>query len=390
MSIESRQLLAPALLQRTGARAAFWLVAMLPLPAESLAADADSWVGQKVMPIRAGIRIGHSDNNGNQVYVAELTDLVYAVLNEQDGWLQVQHRGVAGWFDKDNAVLLDDAVSYFGQRIRQNSRDALAYAHRGRAWQEEGELERALRDLGEAIWLDPRRASWFSNRALVYEELGEYERAIRDYNEAIRLNPSDALIYLGRAIVHKARKDYDSAIGDYTAALRADPKLSDAYFNRGNAYKAKKEYDKAIKDYTEAIRLDAQWPDAYFNRANAYKAKRDYDKAVGDYNELLRIDPQDADARSSLAWVLATCPEERIRDGKKAVEHATKACELTSWKASYFLATLGVACAEAGNFQDAAKWQTAALASRQYEKEEGDKARQRLKLFEKHMPYREE
>src|SRR5262249_36518141 len=108
------------------------------------------------------------------------------------------------------------------------------------------------------------------------------------------------------------------------------------------------------------------------------------------YGEVLRLDPKDADAYSSLAWLLATCPDQKYRDGARAAEHATQACELTSWKAPYFLATFAVACAEIGSFDEAIKWQKKALESSSYEREEGTAARQRLKLFEERKPYREE
>src|SRR5262249_23655202 len=98
----------------------------------------------------------------------------------------------------------------------------------------------------------------------------------------------------------------------------------------------------------------------------------------------------DADAYSNLAWVLATCPEEKVRDGKKALDYATTACELTSWKASYMLATLSVAYAELGQFDEAIRWQKRALESPSYEKAEGDQPRRRLRLFEGRIPYRED
>jgi len=344
--------------------------------------EAGIWVGHTGSLLRGLVQL--------QEYDEELTDLTYTVLKEQDGWLSVRHRGAQGWFPKEKAVLVDDALSYFDEKIRANNQDAFTLARRGRAWKEQGEYEKALADLNEAIRLDPDRPAYLSNRGMVYDRLDEYDRAIGDYSEALRRDPTDAQTYCHRGRAYRAKKDNDQAINDYNQAVRLDPKLADAYFHRGNAYKARKESAQAVRDYDEAIRLEPNWADPYFNRANAHRANKEYAQAVSDYSQVIRLDPEDADACSNVAWLLATCPDTKVRDGRKAVEHATKACDLTSWKASYFLSTLAAACAEIGDFDQAIKWQKRALESSQYERNEGKSARERLALFEDHRPYREE
>ena len=380
------------------------LVGTAWLAPASRAAD-NSWIGQKVILKHEGVKIGHTGPDGRPIYVADLTDIAYTVLKEEDGWLQVRQGGAADWFAKDSALLVDDAITYFDERLRINSRDALAYAHRGRAWRELGELERALRDFDDALALSPLRfgwlrirgafyeekhAAWFRNRGALYEEMKDFDKAIRDYDEALRINPFDALTYLDRGVAWKGKKAFDKAVADYSEAIRLDPKWTDAHYNRANVYKARKEYDKAIADYSTAIRLDPKNADAYFNRASAYKARREYAKVVGDYYEVLRLEPNDADALDNLAWVLATCPDDAVRDGQKALDCASAACELTDAKSAYFLATVAVAFAEIGKFDLAIKWQKRALESESYEREEGEKARKRLKLFDERKPYREE
>jgi hypothetical protein len=52
---------------------------------------------------------------------------------------------------------------------------------------------------------------------------------------------------------------------------------------------------------------------------------------IAAYQETARLDPKNAEVHNGLAWLLATGPD-GVRDGKQAIKHATRACELTGWK----------------------------------------------------------
>lgn len=70
----------------------------------------------------------------------------------------------------------------------------------------------------------------------------------------------------------------------------------------------------------------------------------------------------DAVIENSLAWLLATCPDDSIRDGQLAIRWAKEACEDTDWEEPSYLDTLAAAYAECGNFTEAVKWSTKAVA----------------------------
>ena len=103
---------------------------------------------------------------------------------------------------------------------------------------------------------------------------------------------------------------------------------------------------------------------------------------------MIRIDPNFSRAYNNLAWLLATCPDAKFRDGKRAVELATKACELTKWKVALDIGTLAAAHAEAGDFEAAVQWQTKAngLYGAGKDREKGEA---RLKLYQQKKRYQQ-
>lgn len=102
-------------------------------------------------------------------------------------------------------------------------------------------------------------------------------------------------------------------------------------------------------------------------------------------------DPSTLEIMIGLAFFRAACPVAEFRDGAKAVELATKACELMDWKNAWFVNTLAAAYAEAGDFDFAVKWQKRAidLLPEDASPEVRADYESRLKLYESGKPYRE-
>jgi tetratricopeptide (TPR) repeat protein len=167
--------------------------------------------------------------------------------------------------------------------------------------------------------------------------------------------------HLNRGIDWHVKKALDKAIGAYTEAIRLDPTSASAYCCRGLAWADKKDLDREVADDSEAIRLDPKHEWAYNNRGIVRAARKEFAEAIADFTEAIRLDPSFAVAHDNRARGWATCPVDRLRDGKRAVESATRACELTDWKAPAFLDTLAAAYAEAGDFRAAAETQARAI-----------------------------
>jgi Flp pilus assembly protein TadD len=230
------------------------------------------------------------------------------------------------------------------------------------------------------------------------QAIEEYDRAIDDYIQARRLQPSLAEElrlklaegHANRGLAWKEKGELAEALADFETAIQLNPRSAGAYVGRAAVWSRRQQIDRAMEDCDTAIRLDPHHYWAHISRGILWKKKREFAKALADFDTAIRVQPAEMWAHRDRAWLLATCPESRCRDGPRAVESATRACQLTKWKDASCLAVLAASYAEMGDFDSAVEWQRKAIEAlsprddqrrRDYES--------RLGLFLARNPYRE-
>jgi tetratricopeptide (TPR) repeat protein/serine/threonine protein kinase len=245
---------------------------------------------------------------------------------------------------------LENAVADLEKAIELDPNLADAHVNLGRADFARKDYDKAIRQFQKALILEKDHAGAFMSLGLAYDAKGEHRLAIANFTEAIKNDGTRAETYLERAESRLALGEYDLAIEDCDQAIRRAPRLADAYDVRGIARHQRREYDLAIADFTAATQLDSKHPNAFEGLGFALLEKKEYARAVASLDQALRIDPDDGRANAVLAAILASSPDDALRDGRRALALATRACETLKWRDPYALNALAQAHAELGEF----------------------------------------
>ena len=190
---------------------------------------------------------------------------------------------------------------------------------------------------------------------------------------------------VGIALLNDRRRD--AAVVHLREATRIDPKSVSLHVETALALSRNGQDADALAELAEAIRLEPNSAVLHQSLASLLVKMRRPEEATEEITMAARLDPKNASCYNSRAWLWATCPVAKYRDGKNAVESARKALEINETKTGY-KETLAAAYAEVGDFEGAVRLQEQALQDPQFRNDEG--SRRRLELYRKKMPYRDE
>ena len=229
------------------------------------------------------------------------------------------------------------------------------------------------------------------DRAYRLAKKGRLAEAIAEWKKALALDPEDASAHnnLGALLLRQGDRAGAAAHLERALAVRAD--LPDAHSNLGLLLMAEGKLGAAVTHLRQSLELKPNSVETRVNLGGALLMRGEYAEAVEQLREALRLDPERAPVLDNLAWILATCPEPRVRDGADAVKLAERAVAVSPAGDIVALDTLGAAYAEAGRFPEALKTarHAAALATQSNDDARATDIKSRIALYESGRPYHE-
>ena len=257
-----------------------------------------------------------------------------------------------------------------------------------------------------------------------FERSGVFSTPEKLMRDTLAKNPAASCAHNDLGVILAQRADYSRAAEHFAASVHADPDNLEARANLGQLLAMQRRFNEARDQFLSVLQRQPMNPEAHANFANvlvqlgrerealphlrvALRLKPkvetrlnlaallyrtgDYRQSAEQYQQALAIQPDLPEPLNNLAWLLATCPDDSVRDGTNAVRCAEHACRLTNFRHSASVGTLAAAYAEAGRFAEAvaAAETSLRLAEATGEREFASVNRQLLGLYRSGKPFHE-
>ena len=291
-----------------------------------------------------------------------------------------------------------EAIEHYENSVKLKPDDSHTRNNLAALLVEQGQIHTAEAHFREAVRLSPELAEAHRNYAGLLRRQGRLDEAVAEYVAALRARPdftaartalAEILNELALRLVQQGR--FDDAIVKYQECLEVNPGLIDAHNNRGLLLAARGRIDEAIVHYRRAVALAPLLAEPRQNLGVALCRKGQFAEALAQWREGLRGQPDDVNLAYLVAWTLATCPDDAVRNGPEALTLADRAVRLCDGRSARVLDAQAAAYAETGRFDEAVRVARRALqwADTAGDAEQSDSIRAHLKLFEAKSPVRD-
>jgi tetratricopeptide (TPR) repeat protein len=263
---------------------------------------------------------------------------------------------------------------------------AWALNRRGQLRADANQRDLAVADFRAALDFDSNCWRARHNRSVSLAQGGHFAEAFDDVCKVIELNPKFAKAYANRGTLYVQAGQPEKAIADYDEALKIDPGLAAALIARGRLCHLNGRLDEAYQNLTTAIEVDPANAEVICSRGDLLVDLGRYSEALQDYARAIDLNPKFEHAYRNGAWLLATCPDDSVRDVEGALKGAQAALDCGYGDRHAALDTLAAALANAGRFEEAVGTIQQAIEIAPEEAKPAYQARQQL--YEGRQPFR--
>lgn len=333
---------------------------------------------QRMMVIHRNVEIGIDNSIARTLDIGQIVE----VSKSTEGYWWVPD--LEGWVSSNDVAPVARADSVLTQQLEQ-SQTADAFVDRGIARFALANFKGAEDDLTSALRMRKDDRVALTNRGRARLRLGKYEEAVEDFQTVIAMDRSDhvALTYLGVSFAGLGQME--AAYQNLGRALTVKSSYAPAWNNRGVVHRVLGRLDEAESDFSRVLLLDPGNATALSNRAFVRSRLGKYEEALSDYDSALKRSDSSPEISCDLAWLLATCPDDGVRDGQRALELVQNVGADQNTDTDV-LDARAASLAELGRFDQAVE--TIGMAIEKAPAEQKPALEARRALYQKRQPFR--
>jgi tetratricopeptide (TPR) repeat protein len=266
---------------------------------------------------------------------------------------------------------------------------AVVYEIRGTQAMDDRKWTEATALFREGLKVAPRDATLHQNLGTALYLAGDPRAAEAEFEEAIRLLPGYAKALFSLGVLMEERGRDADAIDRFSRAVASDPTMVNARASLADALRRSGKLDAAISEYSEIVKIDPSASDARFGRAMALVRLRRFAEARAVLEDAVRVHPEQPGLAHALARLLASAPDDAVRDGPRALS-MMQSLEKTVAPSLALIETMAMALAENGRFAEAVarQRQAIAMATQARRTDLATRLSENLRRYESNMPAR--
>jgi len=284
---------------------------------------------------------------------------------------------------------VDGALVHAREAVRISPKEAKSHYTLALVLIREEDLKQAADALRESLRLAPS-AEAHAALADVLLRQADVPGAESNAREAIKLNDACAPAHGNLGLVLLRQRKWDQASEEFRRAASLDPNDAESRYQLAAVLIRTGKIDQAVMIAHELAKLSPADPRAFLQLGLIAQMQHDIPRAIDQYRMAIRLDAQSA-ARNNLAWILATSPDSRSRDGAQAVKLAEELNREQSTQRAETLDTLAAAYAASADFERAKSTAQRAIdaANSTGNASLAAEITNRLDLYKRGMPYRD-
>ena len=219
------------------------------------------------------------------------------------------------------------AITHYLEATKLDPQNAAVFYRFGAFLFKMGNEGAAEKNLRIAFELDPESTEILTTLGALLMNTKQGREGLPMLESVREQLPGDANVRFNLAVALKAMDQKERARDELMVAVNLDPLHLRARFELGLILAQQEQFDAAAEQFSKIVEVDGTRLSAWTNLVRAYSQNQRHADALKALRSARIKLPRNAMVAAELAWMLATVPDEQLRNGAEAEQIAVQLCQ---------------------------------------------------------------